>query len=412
MPAGEVTAERRFVILEPDVEGHPREWLRHLIGFTASAEGAARWVVWLVVSPEVHDDLAAELAMQSTARVRLLALTPLEKKLCTHRWLAVSGFARWWTMRRYLRALGAEAGHFLSIDHVSLPLALGLKAAGRRLGGILFRPSVHYPALGSRRLRAREWVRDARKELLYQLMLLNRAVRVVLTLDPYFPDYAAERYVHGTKVKAVPDPVHPAVNGTAADARLADAFPPGRIVLLLFGYLTERKGVLALLDALRRLRPDVATRVAVILAGKVAPEIRGAVDAHCREIRAEHPDLWLRIEDRRVSSGELDMLVRRCDVVLAPYQRFVGSSGVLLWAARHGKPVLTQDFGLLGRLVNDYRLGLTADCCNPERLAGAIGEVVRSGAGAFIDRSAAHQFAASRTPQRFAEMVFESLLQS
>jgi glycosyltransferase involved in cell wall biosynthesis len=412
MPADKAGAERRLVILEPDVEGHPREWLRHLICFTAGAGAGGRNVVWLVVAPEVHADLATELAMQSTDRVRLLAMTPLEQKLCTHPRLAVSGFARWWTMRRYLRALGAEAGHFLSIDHVSLPLALGLKAAGCRLGGILFRPSVHYRALGSRRRRAREWVRDARKAILYQLMLFNNAVRVVLTLDPYFPQYAAQCYAHGGKVKAVPDPVHPAVNGTAADARIADGVPSDRTVFLLFGYLTERKGVLSLLQALRRLPADVASRAAVILAGKVEPEIRSAVDACCGAIRAEQPQLWLHVEDRRVTSGELDVLVRRCDVVLAPYQRFVGSSGVLLWAARLGKPVLTQDFGLLGRLVKDHRLGLATDCCNPERLAEAMSDFVRTGAQTFIDRGAAHQFTVGRTPERFAEMVFGSLLQS
>jgi glycosyltransferase involved in cell wall biosynthesis len=402
-------AGRRLVVLEPDAEGHPREWLRHLIGFTAGM--ASDYIVWLVVAPEVCRDLTVDLATQSTGRVRVLPLTETERKLCTHRWLAVSGFARWWTMRRYLRLLGADAGHFLSIDHVTLPLALGLGASGRRLGGILFRPSVHYPALGYRRARWREWLRDARKAVLYQLMLLNDAVRVVLTLDPYFPAYAARRYVNGKKVQAVPDPAHPPVNETADDARLAEQLPRDRMVFLLFGYLTERKGVLALLHALHGLPADVAPRVAVVLAGKVEPAIRPQVRDLCQGIELDRPDLWLHVEDRRVSSGELDALVRRSDVVLAPYQRFVGSSGVLLWAARLGKPILTQEFGLLGRLVKDYQLGLAADCSDPPALAAAIRSFVRDGAEAFINRPAAHEFANSRTPQLFAEMVFDSLQQ-
>jgi glycosyltransferase involved in cell wall biosynthesis len=409
MQSNNSAAERRLVVLEPDAEGHPREWLRHLISFTAAM--GSGYVVWLVVAPEVCRDLTAELAAQSTTRVRVLPLTEAERKLCTHRWLAVSGFARWWTMRRYLRLLGADAGHFLSIDHVSLPLALGFRAAGRRLGGILFRPSVHYPKLGCRRTRWREWLRDARKALLYQLMLLNDAVRVVLTLDPYFPSYAANRYINGKKVRAVPDPAHPSVNETADDGRLAELPPRDRMVFLLFGYLTERKGVLALLHALHGLPADAAPRVAVVLAGKVEPAIRSEVQDLCALINLDRPDLWLHLEDRRVSSGELDALVRRSDVVLAPYQRFVGSSGVLLWAARLGKPVLTQEFGLLGRLVKDYQLGVAADCGNPSALAAAIRSFVREGAQAFINEPAAHEFANSRTPQRFAEMVFDSLLQ-
>ena len=402
-------AERRLVVLEPDTEGHPREWLRHLIGFTAGMGAGYR--VWLVVASDVCRDLASELATQSTGRVQILPLTDRERKLCTHRWLVVSGFARWWTMRRYLRLVGAEAGHFLSIDHVSLPLALGFGAAGRRLGGILFRPSVHYPALGSRRTRWRERLRDARKAALYQLMLLNDAVRVVLTLDPYFPAYAAHRYVHGDKIRAVPDPAHPSVNDTAEEGRLAGMAPAERMVFLLFGYLTERKGVLALMQALRLLSPEVAAKVAVVLAGKVEPAIRAELQDLRRRVVVEQPDLWLHLEDRRVSSGELDALVRRSDVVLAPYQRFVGSSGVLLWAARLGKPILTQDFGLLGRLVKDYQLGLAADCGDPAMLAAAMARFVHSGARAFISEPAAHDFVCARTPQRFAEMVFESLLQ-
>src|SRR3546814_5924618 len=40
----------------------------------------------------------------------------------------------------------------------------------------------------------------------------------------------------------------------------------------------------------------------------------------------KRPDLWLHTKNRHLSSGEIDALVDRCDVVLAPYQRFVGRS--------------------------------------------------------------------------------------
>ncbi len=407
MPVAE--RERRLVILEPDVEGHPREWLQHLMRFTASIEG--NHVVWLVVAPEVYRELNSSLSAVRDGQVRLLALQPFEARLCRHKRLAVSGFARWWTMRKYLRLVGAEAGHFLSLDLVSLPLALGLGAAGSRLCGILFRPSVHYPSLGSPRTHWQEWARDVRKAVLYRLMLLNKALRVVLTLDPYFPAHAARHYWNGGKVLAVPDPTHPSVNCTAEEAGIADRMPAQRTMFLLFGYLTERKGVLALLEALRMIPSNIATQTAVVLAGKVDPAIRPEVEDMSRRLELEQPDLWLHLEDRRITSGELDALIRRCDVVLAPYQRFVGSSGVMLWAARAGKPVLTQDFGLLGRLASDYHLGLAVDCSDPRALADGIRRMVQHGVSEFIDRPAARHFAEARTPQNFAAMVFASLLQ-
>ena len=54
----------------------------------------------------------------------------------------------------------------------------------------------------------------------------------------------------------MPDPADPATSiGRAA---VVDIVPPGRIGFLLFGYLTERKGPLMVLDALRLLPERVA----------------------------------------------------------------------------------------------------------------------------------------------------------
>src|SRR5689334_22236304 len=80
-----------------------------------------------------------------------------------------------------------------------------------------------------------------------------------------------------------------------------------------------------------------------------------------RAASLEKPGLWFKVEDRRLEHAELEMLVDQTDIVLAPYQRFVGSSGVLLWAAWAARPVLAQDFGLVGRLVRDHHLGAVAD---------------------------------------------------
>jgi hypothetical protein len=67
--------------------------------------------------------------------------------------------------------------------------------------------------------------------------------------------------------------------------------------------------------------------------------------------------------------------------------RFVGSSGILLWAARAGRPVLEQDFRLIGRLTRDHRLGTVADSSGPVRLADEIERMVVCGPRTFIDLS-------------------------
>ena len=399
---GEMAPRRAgLLVLEPDANGHSREWLGHIID-TAAARADLE-VLWLVLARDLCDALRHRIRPQDTGRIRLLPLSEAEERGCTSPRLAVSGFSRWWAMRRYLKRTGATAGHFLALDHLSLPFALGL-GAGRPVGGILFRPSVHYASLGPVSPQPREWLRDLRKSVLYRLMLLNRALSVVLTLDPFFPDYAAESYRGGHKVVALPDPafVPPAATGGyPADLRP----PPGRKLFLLFGALSERKGILCLLAALGLLPAGAAAGIAVVIAGRVATEIRPAVRDAIDLLRRRQPQLWLHLEDRWLEETEVAALVQASDVVLAPYQRFVGSSGVLLWAAQAGIPVLTQDYGLIARLVRDHRLGMTADVTDPRILAEAITAMAAEGAGDGFDPVAARAFAASRSPASFAAAI-------
>jgi glycosyltransferase involved in cell wall biosynthesis len=360
--------------------------------------------IWLLAPQALCTALAEARPAGAADRIRVVALSPLERRLCTLRLLSVSAFARWWTMRRHLRRSGAQHGFFLMLDLLSLPLALGLGAGGRRrLSGILFRPSVHYGAIGPYKPSRGERLRDSRKALLYRLMLRNPALERVLSLDPFFPAHARSHYRKGDKVVALPDPANPPVGCGSADG--AGFAPSGRVGFLLFGYLTERKGPLALLDALFLLPRDVAARVAVLFAGRIDPALREQIKQRQSDLARHHPDLWLRIDDRRLDQAELASLVRQCDVVLAPYQRFVGSSGVLLWAAVSGRPVLAQEFGLVGRLTRDHRLGVSVDASDPSHIAREIVRMVESGPSTFIDGAAAASFAAARSPQRFASLV-------
>jgi glycosyltransferase involved in cell wall biosynthesis len=401
-----MTSPREVLILEPDAEGHAQEWLQHLVEFVAADATAA--AISVLAPPALCAALSRSMPVVADGRIRFIALKPRELRLCTHRSLSIAAFARWWTMRRYLSRTGADSGFFLSLDLLCLPLALGLRATGKPIAGVLFRPSVHYRTLGKYQPSSAERMRDLRKDLLYRLTLRNPCVRAVLSLDPFFPAHAESHYNHGIKVRALPEPpIMVQSDGDAAPA--IDFAPPGRVGLLLFGYLTERKGPLEVLDALRLLPTHISKRTALLLAGRIDPAIHSAIKERCATLARERPELWVGIEDRWLSRAELEVLVARSDVVLAPYQRFVGSSGVLLWAARAGRPVLAQEFGLVGRLTRDHRLGAVADSSDPARLAHEIERMIVHGPQNFIDVSSAKTFALSCTPYRFASTLLSSL---
>lgn len=384
------------LIFEPDPHGHTREWLAHLRHFAEKERHD--WRFTFVVARELAADLAP------CAHIDVVPLGAHENRLCLHSSLPVSGFARWWAMRRHLKRSGAGHGVFLSLDHLSLPFALGLGVGGKPITGILFRPSTHYPELHPGDIpTTRERIRDFRKRILYALMLRNDTLRKILSLDPYFPAHARRVFAGGYKVQAIDDPAFPFV----AEKSTSEA-PSARTTFLLFGALAERKGILTLLSALREIPSDTASKIAVVIAGRIEPSIETRVQDAADALRRTQPALSLELDNRHLPMDELRLLIRHCDVVLAPYKRFVGSSGVLLWAANAGKPVITQDYGLLGKLCREHALGLCIDACDPMALASTI-ETAANDPSRYFDVIRARAFASSRTPRCFATTLFDAM---
>lgn len=388
-----------ILIFEPDPRGHAREWIGHLLRKAGASQGKLR------VSLLIPKDLEETLRPLLPAGAQLLTLDPEEQRRCRSSNLLVSAFGRWRAMRRYLRLSGASRGLFLGFDHLTLPYAFGLGAGGRRVSGILFRPTAHYASLGCEKPSPRERLRDLRKDLLLRLALRNRAVETVFSLDPYFPPFAARRYGAGRKVLPLGDPAAPLGTPTEQEWALARQIPEGRVAFLLFGEITERKGVLPFLEALTLLPPRIAAQTAVTLAGRIDPGVAAQVEELLQRIHQRQPALWLNLADRWITEGEVAALMQASNVVMAPYQRFVGSSGVLLWAARAGRPVICQNYGLLGRLTESYGLGITVDSCNPHALAAAMVKTVEGGAPRLRFPDWVSEFLDCRTPETFAAVL-------
>lgn len=398
-----------ILVFEPNSRGHALEWLEHLLRHLDDARPDV--TLSMALSPKLTSAIEHWASGELLSRIRLLSMSAWEVRACTHRLLIVSSFARWWVLRRYVRLTNADRIVVLEVDHLTLPLALHLGMGGAAsVIGVLFRPSVHYPRRGDAGCGWKDRLRDLRKDLLYALTLRNPAMRTVLSLDPYFPEFASRRYRFGSKVGTLPDPVCYSRDTGNVDVPLAQPLPPDRTAFVIFGALARRKGILVLLEALARIEPAYAERVAVIAAGDVESGLKSVLKNAISELRARRPEVWFDLEDRRLAENELATLVARSDVVLAPYQRFVGSSGVLLWAANAGKPVLTSSYGLVGRFVREYRLGLAVDTTDPSALAGGVIAMVRDGPAKFIDEQGAAAFVRGRSPAEFARTILAAAL--
>jgi len=403
------TQRQHVLIFEPEHVGHQPSYVRALASWLERYPPAMD--VSFVVGQRLLDRLWVEdgfdLQLNPVAKVRVL--TEDEIVRCTVGGMVRKAMARWRILCSQLEAAGANHAHILFLDPFQLPLALGLEpGVGKTLSGILFRPSVHELGDYGGRAPVAERMRDGLKATLYGRMLRNPSLSRVLTLDPFFPAYARRAFRFGEKVGALPDPIiENAGEGGSIGADVRAAPGAGRVVFLMFGALAARKGVLEILHALQSLPADVRARVRIVLAGRI--------DADCAtEVAELHRGLGdldpgsesLCVVDRFLTTAELRWLIVQSDVVLATYRRHVGSSGALVWAAQHRKPLLAQDYGLVGALVREYRLGEVVDATRPNAIAAAVRDLVGDEKRKALGEGADWQrFLAGRTADNFAAQV-------
>jgi glycosyltransferase involved in cell wall biosynthesis len=177
----------------------------------------------------------------------------------------------------------------------------------------------------------------------------------------------------------------------------------------MFGALREAKGVRNVINAFGQLDAETAARARLCLLGEVQPDLKGVFPELISSLRHVQSRLDLQVEDRFLPDEELEAALQAADVVLAPYLRTEGSSGVVGLSARYRSPVIGPDSGLVGSLIEQYDLGLTVNASDPTAIATAIRRYIRQrpdGKATEGMQSYVHE----RTPERFAETIFSAVL--
>jgi glycosyltransferase involved in cell wall biosynthesis len=166
------------------------------------------------------------------------------------------------------------------------------------------------------------------------------------------------------------------------DQRLA--LPPDRPMALLFGSLSEYKGIGVFLQALAALAPE-ARPVAVIAGMPMAGVRPGEWDAQARRLGVAP---WVRWDRRYVPLPEVAWYFRRADIVVLPY-RAASQSGVAHLALTFGRPLIVTEVGGLPELIAGN--GIVIPPNDPSALALALERLVGdAGTRAAMGARAAH----------------------
>jgi glycosyltransferase involved in cell wall biosynthesis len=143
----------------------------------------------------------------------------------------------------------------------------------------------------------------------------------------------------------------------------------GRTIVLQLGTLGPHKGVMQLIDVIRRADPS---RFFFALVGEVPWQMFGRDEHELRRFAENPPEHCLvqasYLEDER----ELNSIVAAADILFAVYKDFRQSSNTLTKAAAFKKPVIVSDGHMMGERVSQYDLGTTVRFGNVDDIISAL----------------------------------------
>lgn len=274
-------------------------------------------------------------------------------------------------LRRVVQSSFRSANKFRRVDFVFVPYMDYFLYAAALLGspfgavpwaGICMRPSFHHaeagigPASGIAPL----------KRALFAKLMHQKTLRRVFTIDELLPQYTS----HSDKLIFLPDPAELEIRHTKREARLELGLHDEKVVILVYGSITERKG----LDALTKvLNESGAADFQLLVVGKQAPDFKGsAASVGLEELASRGAAV---VVDEFVSGAKEELAFAAADAVWLGYKGHYAMSGVMVLAVNSGKLVIAAKDGLIGYYARAFNLGPVIDPSDLNEVRRSLREV-------------------------------------
>lgn len=265
-------------------------------------------------------------------------------------------------------------------------------------GGIAMRPSFHLRAAGVHLSRV--------KECLFRRLLKDPSlVRLYTIVEPLARHIENTAPRWASRSRYLPDPAGIPAGISRAEARRALGIPDSAPLMLVYGAISLRKGVDALLAAAKQ--PEFPADLHLLLAGQQ--------DAGATALLAGATDHPLVREKRlHVINDYLDETLESqvfcaADMVWLGYRQHYGSSGVMVQAGHMGLPLIGCEDGLIGWTIRQHGLGIAVPVQQPGETARAIATFARTPPLRRRCGEAARHYYASHTPECFIQRLYEGL---
>lgn len=340
--------------------------------------------VQFYVSREIAEETNRELDKESAAvfREHLMCADPGRGSAALQRILAA--------------ATSIMATHVLFLDIDPFLYTLARYSFAQVVSGVWFRPNYHYSSSGLLHEGPRQHLVGELKRVVAKRLCARKNIHRLFVFDAWAETFSTV-LLKTDKIRYLPDPSAFTCMAAGPPIRREHA---ERYVFALVGSLSRRKGILTLLDALLLLSADEQEKIEVRIVGRTIEEDRHRIANAISRARSR-TGVKIAYSDCFVPDEAIDLALLQSDVVLLLYQRFIGSSGILIRAALHGRPVVSTRYGLVGATVKRHQLGSTVDPYNASEIADVMRSLVARGCLDF-NADSARRFATQHAPEQYA----------
>lgn len=186
------------------------------------------------------------------------------------------------------------------------------------------------------------------KKFLFFNLVRNKLLKYIFIIDPILKQYIDSfKKIYSHKVLYFADPVNHLKLLSKSVSREQLSIPIDNLVILVFGYLDQRKGI----DFLLKWANENSTisPITILLIGSQSNEVKNMLNSI-----NYNSQLNIIIKDEFVAECLEGLFFSAADIVWIAYPNFLLMSSVLVKAAQAETNILYYDYGLISFFANNY----------------------------------------------------------